>query len=327
MSTAGRRITAALGAAQLVAALTLLGAAAPAAAAPPASGARAATTCLPATYWADTGDPSELVHLNADGTVLSTVPVIRVLGDIAVSADDGTIYGTPIDGSGTVLTIDPTNGTVTRAFTVTGPGASAGYNSLTALPDGSLLAGNAIGDQLWVVDPTTGASSASPYLLPAGELLQGDIDILNDGDVIALVAVSGDDTIGHLLRLHPDGTSTTVGTVPAGFGVARIGDAVYLSDAVTGVIRKIAAVPTTSSTDPLPTTDVAELQNGPVYGLAAGADSGACTTTADPAPPSRPELAATGIDAWGAMLTALGLLAAGSGLASIRMRRRSPARP
>ncbi|GMA96164.1 hypothetical protein GCM10025881_29880 [Pseudolysinimonas kribbensis] len=145
--------------------------------------------------------------------------------------------------------------------------------------------------------------------------------------MIALVAVSGDDTIGHLLRLHPDGTSTTVGTVPAGFGVARIGDAVYLSDAVTGVIRKIAAVPATSSTDPLPTTDVAELQNGPVYGLAAGADSGACTTTADPAPPSRPELAATGIDAWGAMLTALGLLAAGSGLASIRMRRRSPARP
>lgn len=241
----------------------------------------AAAGCVPGDVYVNVGSGSLALRQYAtDGTLVSSVPLAHAYGDIAFSDTGSTLYGAEWDAP-VLDTIDPATGDVTASVPITGPAAGA-VNALSALPDGSLLAGVFGQSQLWTVDPATGTSSAFRAALPAGYTSSGDFVSLSDGDVLA--AADGPGGQGYLVRIHPDDTTTVVGSVPESYGAAQSGGAVYLAGA-DGDLYRVDGIPTAASTAPLPTT-VVTATGADLWGAASPQDAGLCAPTLGTATPT-----------------------------------------
>lgn len=157
------------------------------------------------------GNGRQLNTYSTTGALVSSGLSSTILGDIAATPD-GRLYGIALSGAaGNLLRIDPTSGATLATIRLSGPLSTlTGVNALSALPDGRLLAGRSTGQTLYAIDPATGVTSVYPRTLPAGQVSGGDFIQLSDGDVIAITAQGA---INRLVRLHPDGTSTSIGRV------------------------------------------------------------------------------------------------------------------
>ncbi|MEU9129914.1 hypothetical protein AB0D08_17700 [Kitasatospora sp. NPDC048540] len=210
-------------------------------------------SCKPVSLWANTGDHgARLLEFNpATGAKLRDVPLTRVYGDIAFSSDGKTLYGADWASPSVLATIDPRTGQEISTIPITGPAGAVGIISLTALPNGLLLAGSGT-TTVWTIDPRTGASAAYADF-PAGFSASGDLMVLGDGDVISLRRSATDPTA--LFRLHPDRTTTELGSLPASYGLAQSAGRTY-SFTADGRILRLNPVPRNSSTQPLGFTEV-----------------------------------------------------------------------
>ncbi|MFJ8039759.1 hypothetical protein ACIRBX_04485 [Kitasatospora sp. NPDC096147] len=251
----------------------------PAAAAPAPHAVRA--DCPPAPLWANTGGATRvLVEYDTAGAVLATAPLARDYGDIAFSPDGSKLYGVNFPAAPVLYTVDPATGAETGSTAVTGPLAelppSQAVNGLTAAADGRLIAGSFTTQQIFLIDPATGASTAAPYAFPAGFVSAGDFLTLADGDILAFATeVSAPGAGSPVFRIHPDNTLTRIGTVPLTFGAAQSGGSVYAFGS-DGTINRLDGVPTAYSTAPLPVTPVVATGSG-FYGATAPQDAGTCT--------------------------------------------------
>ncbi|MFF3089657.1 hypothetical protein ACFVRB_32140 [Streptomyces nojiriensis] len=257
--------------------------AAPASAAAAAPKARA--VCPPAPLWANTGgNDQRLIQYDTTGNTLSNVPLVRDYGDIAFSPDGSTLYGVDFPGSpdsATLYTIDPVTGAETASRPISGPLAAVtstpAVNGLTARADGMLIAGSFATNQIFLINPATGASTLFPVSFPADTVSAGDFITLDDGDILAF----GTQIVGNpspVFRFRPDNTLIQIGTVPQTFGAAKSAGSVY-AFASNGDINLLTALPTTASTAPLPVTTVEATGRG-FYGASSAQDGGNCVVPA-----------------------------------------------
>ncbi|SDG23081.1 DUF7507 domain-containing protein [Klenkia brasiliensis] len=237
--------------------------------------ASAAPSCQQAHLLVNTGTLSgdeRLLRYDPTGRLRASVQAQRPYGDVAV-LPDGTLYGVDLDnGSDTLYRIDLATGAETATVPISGPPGRM-YNALTAAPDGSLLLGAYADDEVLRLDPATGATTPAATL-PAGWTSAGDFLTLADDpddDVLAVVEGSTGDA---LARIHPDGTTTVIGTVPESWGAMQSGGQVYLAGS-DGTVRRVDALPTAASTAPLPTTDVVATGTT-LYGATSVGDAGLC---------------------------------------------------
>jgi len=236
------------------------------------------------------GDGRQLNTYSVDGTLLTSVTTADVLGDVAYGAD-GTLYGASFTATPNLETLDPATGAVTNSQPITGLDGIP--NALSSLPDGTLVAAATGSAVLSVIDPATGVTTPYPRSLPTGYTSAGDFFLLGDGDLLALAVSSAPGTSAdYLVRLHADGTSTVIGSVPLSYGAAFSGGSVYVAGA-DGTLRRVDALSDTASTDPLPTTDILTAEFS-LYGAASAQDAAACPspvlTTGDPAATAGTEL-------------------------------------
>jgi hypothetical protein len=257
---------------------------------PPPADAAPTPGCVPACFWVDAvPGPGALREYAPDGTLIHSADLSDTYTDIALSADGSTLYGIDFARAGVLYPIDPDTGVEGAGLTITGPAASAHFNALTTMPDGTLLAGAASGP-LFSIDPASGDSTRFRTDLPPGFDSSGDLFPLRDGDILAIgkdqTTLSGPDS---LMRIHPDNTITTVGTLPKTFGAAVVGCRVFLAGA-DGVVRAIDAVPTKPSTRRLDYVRVAAPNVGPFLGATAPPTAARC------APVARPDRATTDVD-------------------------------
>ncbi|MER7762249.1 hypothetical protein [Streptomyces sp. NPDC097619] len=240
--------------------------------------------CPPGPLWANTGGATQqLLQYDPAGDQLSSVPLARDYGDIAFSRDGSTLYGVnfPGDGGTSLYTIDPVTGAETANVAITGPIATlndgtAAVNALTARPDGTLLAGSFVTQQIFVIDPATGVSTLFGAAFPAGFVSAGDFLALDDGDVLAF-GTPVDTQVGTpsaVFRIHPDNTVTQIGTMPQIFGGALSGGSAY-GFGSGGSIYRLNSIPTAPSTDPLSVATVASPGAG-FYGATSAQDAGQC---------------------------------------------------
>lgn len=248
---------------------------------PDAAGAATAGQCVAGDIYVNIGNGAlALDRYTATGVLVSTVPLSKPYGDIAFSNTGSTLYGAEWDDSN-LDTIDPSTGAVTASITITGPAAGGSVNALSALPEGGLLAGVAGDSVLYTIDPATGVSVAFRAALPSGYTPAGDFISLTDGDI--LVAADDAGGVGYLVRIHPDNTSTIIGTVPESFGAAQNGGSVFLVTA-TGDIDQVISVPTAASSAPIATTTVV-VTGAELWGAASQQDAGLCAPTLTAANP------------------------------------------
>lgn len=246
------------------------------------SGTRA-LTCQPVPLWVNTGGGGDqLYSYSPTGTQLSDVPLVRDYGDIAWSADGTKLYGVTWHASPPVLyTINPSTGAETGSVTITGPAAAFGsdFNALSARPDGSLLIASFFSNQIWTLNPATGATTVFPVSYPATLVSSGDFVTLPDGDILGVAFDSIAQNPTAYFRIHPDNTITEIGTTPNSiYGMAQSGGTVYVFRA-NGTIESLNSVPTASSTATLPTAVVANTGHR-FYGASATQDSGNCNLPA-----------------------------------------------
>ncbi|MFJ2862962.1 CARDB domain-containing protein [Kitasatospora sp. NPDC087314] len=246
------------------------------------SGPRA-LTCPPVPIWANSGGGGDqLYEYSPTGTQLAAVPLVRDYGDIAWSADGTTLYGVTWHASPAMLyTINPATGAETGSVAITGPAAAFGsdFNALSARPDGTLLVGSFFSNQIWTLNPTTGASTLFPVAYPAGLVSSGDFVTLSDGDVLGVAFDPIAQNPTFYFRIHPDNTITEIGSTPNSiYGMAQSGGTVYVFRA-NGTIETLNSVPTASSTATLPTTTIANTGHR-FYGASATQDSGNCNLPA-----------------------------------------------
>lgn len=243
----------------------------------PPDAAEAATVgqCVAGDLYVNVGNGVlALDRYTTTGVLVSTVPLSKPYGDIAFSNTGSTLYGAEWNASN-LDTIDPATGAATASITIAGPAAGGSVNALSALPDGSLLAGVAGDSALYTIDPATGVSVAFRAALPSGYTPAGDFISLTDGDILVAAVDAGG--VGYLMRIHPDNTTTIVGTVPESFGAAQTGGSVFLVTA-TGDIDQVITVPTAASTAPVATTSVA-VTGEELWGAASQQDAGLCAPT------------------------------------------------
>jgi len=248
--------------------------------------ARAAdAVCLPGSIYVNVGQGRlALNRYSATGALQASAPLPRSYGDIAFSSDGLTLYavGGPVQ---TLYTVDPATGAETTSRAITGAlPANANSNSLSALPDGSLLVGDGNTTGIYQINPATGVSTVYSPSLPTGYSSAGDFLSLPDGDVLAVANAPGGGNV--LIRLRPNQTTVIVGAVPVSFGAAQSGGKIYLSG-VNGDLYEVSSVPTVASNAPIPTTTIAATGLA-FYGATSQQDSGLCsdlrvTKTADPA--------------------------------------------
>lgn len=251
-----------------------------------ASAAIGDAPCDPSPIWAVTGgygSPAvgpDLIKYAADGSVLSTVALrgpgntnlTSPIGDIAWSTDGNTLYAVPFGATfgnqvPYLRTYDPLTGIQTSQVTLTGidPSLTDRMNALTSAADGSLYLGIYGYNQIYKVDPGTGA--VTPFAaFPSGVGSSGDFLTLPDGSIIAFGDDAGAADISHVYRISSDGSIVTwVGDVPRSFGAAQSGGDLYLLGHYGSQLLKlsIADIPTTVGTDPtLPTTVVTSAPSG-----------------------------------------------------------------
>ena len=269
------------------------------------AGTTGATTETPSTtacgssdiYVNSGGGGDVLASYTTAGKLVSSVPLATDYGDIAFNTTGTVLYGVQIDAPGAVIdTIDLATGAVTASFSATGPASTNfGYNGLTALPGGTLLAGGGT-STLYDINPSTGVSTIFRAQLPTGFVSGGDFDTLADGDIVALTLDPSNPSVSTLVRIHENNTDTIVGTVPNSYGMAQSGGRIYLAGA-DGVIRSMSAVPTAESDSSLSTTDVVSTGLA-LFGATADEDSGHCgppvvPVTPIPAAPTGGRVAAT----------------------------------
>jgi hypothetical protein len=238
------------------------------------------------------GGHDVLASYTPAGKLVSSVPLATDYGDIAFNATGTTLYGIRFNAPDAVIdTINPTTGAVTATFTATGPASTdIGYNGLTALPDGTLLAGGFNDNALYDINPSTGVSTDFRAHLPTGFVSGGDYDTLADGDILALTLDPNNPSVSTLVRIHENNTDTVVGTVPNSFGMAQSGGRIYLAGA-DGVIRSMSTVPTAQSDSLLTTTTVVSTGLA-LYGATADADANRCVAPT-PDTPTGGRVAAT----------------------------------
>lgn len=242
--------------------------------------AAAPPTCGAATIYVNT--PTALNVYSPTGTLISSNPLSVVYGDIAFNTYGSVLYGIRFSSTPRLDTINVLTGAVLTSTVLTGPVSGvSGLNALSGLPNGDLLTGSGTTTTLYELNPATGVSTVYPASLPAGHASAGDFLTLADGDVLAVTNRSG---VDDLVRLHPDNSTTIIGTVASSFGAAQSGGAIYLAGA-DGVIRELSTIPTAVSASPLPTTTV--VSTGlPLYGATSVQDSGQCNVLAASASPA-----------------------------------------
>lgn len=218
-------------------------------------------------------DPTawRLYTYDTAGQKLGDVALPVEYGDIALTAD-GTLYGVRLAPPATLDRIDPATGTAEASVALPAPLASLSLNSLTALPDGTLLTGAASTPVVFQIDPAGNVTEFAE--LPTGHRPAGDFLSLPDGDVLAVTRVS---PVTWLVRIKPDRTSIPVGTVPAAYGAALVAGAVFLAG-ITGDLLRVTAVPTEPGSDPIPVTTPAAT-GLPFYGATSIGDGGLCAPT------------------------------------------------
>jgi hypothetical protein len=246
----------------------------------PAQNAVALPGCGAANIYVNT--PTALNVYSPTGSLVSTAPLSVVYGDIAFNAAGTVLYGIRFTSTPTLDTINLSTGAVLTSTVLTGPVATAGtLNALSGLPNGDLLAGSGGTTTLYELNPANGTSTIYAAALPAGHTSAGDFLTLGDGDILAVTNGTG---VDDLVRIHPNNSTTIVGTVASSYGAAQSGGAIYLAGA-DGVIRELAAVPTAASTSPLTTTTVVSTGLA-LYGATSVQDSGQCNVLAVTASPA-----------------------------------------
>src|SRR5690606_12445268 len=152
-----------------------------------------------------------------------------------------TLYGATFHSTAPRLdTLDQASGVVLSTLPLLWPdGFSGAPNSLTMLPSGMLLVGFPRNQTVMMVDPATGVGTPFAELPDTVDGAAGDFFQLVDGDILAVAAVG---SVSHLVRIHPDASTTTVGTVPLSFGAAMVSGAVFLAGE-DGDIFRVPAIP------------------------------------------------------------------------------------
>ena len=247
------------------------------------TGTPSVTTCGSSDIYVNSGGGDDvLASYTTAGTLVSSVPLAVDYGDIAFDASGTTLYGIQFEAAGAVIdTIDPATGAVTATVTATGPASTdSAFNGLTALPDGTLLAGGDDGNVLYDINPSTGVSTVFRAQLPTGFFSAGDYDTLSDGDILALTVDPNNGSVATLVRIHQNNTDTIVGTVPMSYGMAQSEGDIFLAGA-DGVLRSLATVPTAESDSALSTTTVVNTGLA-LYGATSDQDADQCVTPVTP---------------------------------------------
>ncbi|MFF5624850.1 hypothetical protein ACFY5A_05755 [Microbacterium sp. NPDC012755] len=258
--------------------------------------------CVAVPVWTNTANALQQYNPTTFQLVSST-PLIRQYGDIAWSSNGSALYGVDYDG-GTGQTpvlrrIDPVTGAELASVAITGPiltqatvpGPSAtlySLNALAALDVNTLLVGSYSSRAIYRLDVNTGVTTLWTQF-PNEISSAGDFTVLPDGDILAFGVrpLDGNLSNSRVYRIHPDGSMTQIGTVPAMWGGAQSGGNFFMA-APSGQINRIplATLPTAASTAMLSYTTV--LSGGPqFYGASAVQDAGQCvglTITKAPSP-------------------------------------------
>ncbi|MCY0932121.1 hypothetical protein OTB20_39315 [Streptomyces sp. H27-H1] len=241
---------------------------------------RGDSKCVP-SYWVNDGgiEPFELRQYSPTGALLRTVTVEVPFYDIATNSDGSQLYGVETSTPTTpnrLHTINPATGASTSVVTITGLPDTESLNGLSLRPNGMLLAGSGTSNTLYEINPVTGVATALPVSLAPGRSLSGDIITLRDGDLLAIDIGAGTPA-QTLVRIHPDGTRTVVGTLPDGigfYGLTVSGGQLFIAGG-DGAVYRLPAPPTAPSNQPLPLQQVVAASAGVSwYGAASVEDSG-----------------------------------------------------
>jgi uncharacterized repeat protein (TIGR01451 family) len=240
-----------------------------------AAPAAAAVDCPAENVYLNTTAPNTLREVSADGTVVSSIPLSQSYGDIGFSADGTHLYGTllGINPAPVLIEIDKATGAELSSVPISSSiGVIGNPVALSPLRDGRMLIGFTNNDIVYTVDVTTGV--ATPFArYPAGYFPTGDFIQLGDGDILMSGSTSqGAGIPTTLFRLHPDGTTATIGTIPTSYGLTQAEGVVY-TGGPDQMFRSIDSIPTASSTDPLPTTAIASM-GAQIYGMTSIQDPG-----------------------------------------------------
>ncbi len=259
-------------------------------------------SCVAVPIWTNTAD--RLIQYDpVTFQQRSSVALDREYGDIAWSSNGSALYTVDYDGgTGTqpiLRTIDPVTGDEISSLPITGPiltqatvpGPSAtlySVNALTALDANTLLVGSYSSRAVYRLDVRTGVTTLWTQF-PSQISSAGDFTVLPDGDILAFGVrpLDGNMSNSRVYRIHPNGTLTQIGTVPAMWGGAQSGGYFYMA-APAGQLNRIslATLPTASSTALLSYTTV--MSGGPQFwGASAVQDAGQCvglTITKTPTP-------------------------------------------
>lgn len=265
-----------------------------------APGAGLAQTCTQEqVLYANTGGAERsLLRYSPTGVELvPPVPLARDYGDIAVSADGNTLYGLSFDGPPFLLSrLDRETGAETSSVEITGPvtavldGFFYSPNALSVLVNDTLVMGAWRVDKAYRVDPLTGNTELfatyPPVPVefsggwPAIFVSAGDFINLNNGDVLAMVNAVDPDLSGPiyaaaLLRIRSDGSGVVVGRLGSTdlYGMARLGERLFLFDANGDITALDLATLPASGTALLPVTPVASTGRL-FYGAGSSGDSG-----------------------------------------------------
>ncbi len=281
------------------------------------SGQAHAQTCsTEQIMYANTGGFNQrLLRISPTGVIDPVeVPLLRDYGDIAVSADGNTIYGIwftlPPDPP-RLSRINQATGAEDTTLVLTGPGATdivssqAQPNGLSVLAGNRLLLSAAFSDRVYEVDPISGNTEiiatyppvpTEIHAGPADFSSAGDFVQLNNGDMLALVFVTtGTPPVvtfetGALIRIRPNGTGVVVGELASTtlYGMARLGDTLYLFDGATGGILSLPLASLPASGTGLLTPTLVATTGRAFYGAASSGDSGYLDCATQPIPVTGP---------------------------------------
>lgn len=257
--------------------------------------------CAAVPIWTNTADGLQQYDPTTFD-VLSTTTLTREYGDIAWSHNGSVLYAVDYDGGAglapVLRTIDPVTGAELTSLSITGPLLTQGnvpgfgttnysLNALTALDANTLLVGSYSSRAIWRLDVTTGATTFWTQF-PNQISSAGDFTVLPDGDILAFGVrpLDGNLSNSRAYRIHPNGSMTQIGTVPAMWGGAQSGGYFFMA-APSGQLNRIAlATLPLTNVGSLPYTTV--LSGGPQFwGASAVQDAGECvglTITKTPAP-------------------------------------------
>ena len=238
--------------------------------------ATAAVVCPAENVYLNTASPNSLREVSADGSVVSSVSLSQSYGDIGFSSDGTHLYGALLGLNPTpvLVEIDKATGAELSSVAITPSTGPALVNPVALSPtrDGGMLIGFNANPNVYSLNVTTGlATPVASY--PAGFFPTGDFIQLADGDILMSGSTSqGAGTPTTLFRLHPDGTTTSIGTVPTSYGLTQAEGVIY-SGGPDQMFRSVDSVPTASSTAALPTTAIASM-GAQIYGMTSIQDPG-----------------------------------------------------